>query len=186
MALTERRTSLEEFLKLPEEKPALEYFDGKVTQKVSPKTRHSRLQGVIVERINAFARPLRAAEAFPELRVTFAGSSSVPDVVVLQWNRIPYDDNGLLVDDLFLAPDIAIEIVSPEQSPNALIRKSLQYVANGVRIALLVDPDDQSVLALRQGHEPQVLRDADRINLDEVLPGFALTVAELFRSLRRT
>ena len=40
MALTERRTSLEEFLKLPEEKPALEYFDGKVTQKVSPKTRH--------------------------------------------------------------------------------------------------------------------------------------------------
>ena len=185
MALTQRQISLEDFLRLPEEKPALEYFDGMVTQKVSPKTRHSRLQGVLVERINAFARPHRLAEAFPELRATFGGASTVPDVVVLRWDRIPYDDNGILVDDLFQPPDIAIEIVSPEQSPNQLIRKSLWYVSHGVQIALLVDPDDASVLAFRHGQELRVLRNADRIDLDEVISGFAITVAELFQSLRR-
>jgi Uma2 family endonuclease len=185
MALTRQRIGLEEFLKLPEDKPALEYLDGMVAQKVSPKTRHSKLQGELVERINQLARPRRLAMAFPELRVTFAGASPVPDVVALRWNRIPYDEEGVLIDDLPLAPNIAIEIVSPEQSTNALIRKCLWYVSHGVQIALLADPDDDSVLAFRQGQEPRVLQRSERIDLDEILPGFELTVEELFNTLRR-
>src|SRR5438876_10589229 len=118
MAVTQQRIGLEEFLRLPEDKPALEYLDGMVAQKVSPKTRHSKLQLELADRINGFTRPRRLAEAFPELRATFAGASLVPDVVVLRWDRIPYDEKGILVDDLLQAPDVAIEIVSPEQSTN--------------------------------------------------------------------
>ena len=43
MTLTDTRMTLTEFLALPEEKPALEYENGEVTQKVSPKGRHSAL-----------------------------------------------------------------------------------------------------------------------------------------------
>src|SRR6266849_3246397 len=114
MALTQERIGLEQFLKLPEDKPALEYYDGMVIQKVSPKTRHSTLQGELVERINGFARPRHLAKAFPELRATFGGASPVPDVVILRWDRIPYDEKGILVDDITEAPAVAIEIVSPE------------------------------------------------------------------------
>ncbi|HEX5415253.1 MAG TPA: Uma2 family endonuclease [Chloroflexota bacterium] len=186
MALTERQISLDEFLKMPEEKPALEYFDGMVTQKVSPKSRHSLLQGELVTMINSFARPQRTARALPELRVTFAGVSTVPDIAVLRWDRVLYDEKGFVVDDVFQPPDVAIEIISPEQSTNALIRKSLWYVANGVETALLADPDDESILAFHQGREPGVRRGSDSIGLDEVLPGFPLTVTELFQSLRRS
>ena len=185
MALAQERIGLEAFLELPEVKPALEYLEGVVSQKVSPKTRHSKLQAQFVERINGFARPQRLAEAYPELRLTFAGASTVPDVSVLRWNRIPYDEKGTLVDDLFLAPDIAIEIVSPGQSTNALIDRCLWYVSHGAQIALLSDPDDESVVAFRQGQEPRVQRGPERIDLDDVLPGFELVVDELFNSLRR-
>lgn len=186
MALTRQRIGLEEFLRLPAEEPALEYLDGTVSQKVSPKFRHSRLQALLVERINGYARPRRLAEAFPELRATFAGASPVPDVVVLRWDRIPYDEKGVLVDDLVQAPDAAIEIVSPEQSTNALIRRCLWYVANGVQVAVLADPDDESVLTFRSGQEPRVLRGTDLIDLDDVLPGFELRVEEMFQALRRS
>ena len=83
MAVSQRLT-LEEFLRLPEEKPALELMHGVVGQKVSPKTRHSTLQAKSVELINRFAEPARLAFAFPELRTTFAGASVVPDVSVLR------------------------------------------------------------------------------------------------------
>jgi Uma2 family endonuclease len=47
MAVASSRLTLDEFLKLPEEEPALEYVNGVVSQKVSPKGRHSSLQPVI-------------------------------------------------------------------------------------------------------------------------------------------
>jgi Uma2 family endonuclease len=185
MALTQSALGLDGFLTLPEEKPALEFLEGRVSQKMSPKTRHSSLQSELTERINGFGRPRHIARAFPELRSTFAGASPVPDVVVLRWDHISYDEKGFLVDDLYQAPDIAIEIISPDQSANALIRRCLWYVANGVQIALLADPDDESVLAFRQGPELRALRGIDRIDLDVVLPEFDLTVEELFKSLRQ-
>jgi Uma2 family endonuclease len=185
MALTQQRISLFEFLKLPEEKPALEYIDGMVIQKVSPKTRHRILQGELLERINGFARPQRLAWAFAELRETFARQSLVPDVSVLRWDRVPYDDDGNVIDDITESPAIAVEIVSPDQGVNALIQRCVWYVSHGVEIALLIDPDHKSFVAFRLGQEPRVLQGPDRIDLDEVLPGFALTADELFASLHK-
>src|SRR5919108_682359 len=108
MAVVQRRMTLEEFLELPEDEPALEYADGEVTQKVSPKGRHSRLQGKLTERINQFAEASKLAVAFPELRSTYAGVSRVPDVAVYRWERIPRTEAGTVADDFVKAPDIAV------------------------------------------------------------------------------
>jgi Uma2 family endonuclease len=184
MTVASTRLTLEEFLKLPEEEPALEFMDGAVTQKVSPKARHSALQAELIERLNQGARPGKVARSFPELRTTFAGASRVPDVAVYRWDRIPRDETGQIEDDFLEPPDIAIEIASPEQSVNALVRCCLWYVANGVQIALLVDPADESVLAFRPDSQASAWRASDRIDLREVLPDFELTVEQLFASLR--
>ena len=146
MAIAQRSLTLEEFLALPEEKPALEFEpDGTVIQKMSPKGRHSLLQLTLCELINAWARSRRLAVAFPELRAVYAGAAYVPDVSVYRWDRIPRTADGNVADDFREPQDIAIEIVSPKQSANALIRRSLWYVRHGVEIALLVDPSDNSV-----------------------------------------
>jgi Uma2 family endonuclease len=41
MAIARQRPTLDTFLSLPEQKPALEYLDGEITQKMSPKLPHS-------------------------------------------------------------------------------------------------------------------------------------------------
>jgi Uma2 family endonuclease len=184
MVVTERRLTLEEFLALPERKPALEFEDGVVTRKVTPKMRHSALQMDFAERINAYGRPRRLARAFPELRTTFAGASRVPDVAVFVWERIPTDAAGRLVDDVFEPPDIAIEIVSPKQGVNTLVRRCLWYVENGVRMALLVDPNDESVVVFRPNAPALALRGASVIDFGEIVPGFELAVEELFGALQ--
>ncbi len=108
----------------------------------------------------------------------------MPDVAVYRWERVPVTERGRVANRFYEPPDVAIEIVSPEQSVNALVRRCLWYVANGVGLALLVDPSDESVLSFRPGQAPRPLAGADRIDLNEILPGFALTVGVLFESLR--
>ncbi len=184
MATAPKSLTLEQFLEMPETKPALEFSEGRITPKVSPKGKHSRLQGVWITRLDGFARPKRLGGAFPELRTAFAGSSYVPDVAFYRSDRIPRDDQGRVADDFREPPDLVVEIVSPEQSVNALVRKCLWYVAHGVAVALLVDPDDESILLFRPNQIPRVLAPDEAIDLADILPGFSLTGAEVFSSLR--
>lgn len=179
MAISQGLT-LEEFLELPEEKPALEFADGTVTQKVSPRARHSIHQGELVERINRFAKPPKLAYAFPELRASFGGTSAVPDVSVFLWERISRDSTGEPLDDVFVAPDIAIGIASPGQTVRDLADRRGWYVANGVQLSILVRPNNRSLTAFRPGVEPTMLRGADLLEFGPVLPGFGFTVDELF------
>lgn len=193
MAIVGRRLSLEEFLELPEQEPGLEFMDGVVTQKVSPKARHGRLQPTLWKRFNDFGEPRRLAMAFTETRATFGGFSPVPDIVVYRWDRIPYGPDGTMIDDFLEPPDIAVEIVSPDQSARALVRRCRWYVGNGVAIALLVDPDHELVMRFQPDVPEETLRGPDRIDpfaslragFEAVLPGFELTVRELFDALRR-
>ena len=185
MSILPGRLTLEEFLALPEEKPALELEpDGTATQKASPRGQHSTLQVAAVEVFNRFGRPRKLAMAFTELRVTFGGASYVPDVAVFRWDRIPAMPNGKVADDFFDPPDIAVEIASPGQRMVALMQRCAWYVENGVRVALLVQPADDSVRLFRPGAEMRTLRGPDPVDVSDLLPGFQLTVDELFESLR--
>ena len=63
--------SLQEFLQLPETKPASEYINGDIIQKPVPKGRHSRLQGKLCATINQVAEEAKIAYAFPEMTLAF-------------------------------------------------------------------------------------------------------------------
>src|SRR6266540_1448524 len=99
MAIALRGLTLEEFLRRPERKPALEFADGVATQKVMPGGRHSMLRGAFVGWFNWLAEPQKLALALLELRTTYGGASYVPDVSVYRWERIPRGATGRIADD---------------------------------------------------------------------------------------
>jgi Uma2 family endonuclease len=184
MAVTPHRMTLETFLELPEEKPALEYFQGAVTPKVSPNAEHSVLQDELVWRLNQAARPQRVARVFPELRATYGAASRVPDIAVYRQGRVRRKQTGEVQPDFFDPPDIAIEIASPGQTMSDLVEKCRWYVANGVEIALLVLTRRRTVLRFGRGSNERTLRGPDEIDLTTVLPDFQLTVDDLFGALQ--
>ncbi len=76
MALSIQPTSvltLEEFLQLPETKPASEYIDGTIYQKPMPQGKHSRLQTCLSTNINQAGESQKLALALTELRCTLNG-----------------------------------------------------------------------------------------------------------------
>lgn len=155
--------SLEEFLQLPETKPASEYISGAIIQKPIPKGRHSRLQGKLCSAINQATEPTKIAYAFPELRCTFGGRSIIPDLAVFIWKNIAFTEDGEIADNFNLAPDWTIEILSPEQKPNKVIGNILHCLSSGSQLGWFIDPDDKSILVFRSGQQPQLLESSDRL-----------------------
>lgn len=174
--------SLQEFLSLPEEKPVLEYVEGKVVQKPMPKARHSWLQGMLSRHFNEALNP--EFFAFPELRCTFDGRSLVPDVVVLSRLQIPRTESGELADDVLVAPHASVEILSPKQGVGELVEKAAFCVNHGVKWACVIDPERNRVVVFHHDDFPRQLGAGDALEDPELLPGFRLPVAELFGWLR--
>ncbi len=180
---TQKPTTLEEFLKLPETKPASEYINGSIIQKPMPKTRHSRLQAKLISTINGEVEEKQIAYAFPELRCTFGGRSTIPDLAVLTWSKIEFDTNGEPVEDVFIAPDWTIEILSPAQGSNRVTGNILHCLRYGCRLGWLVDPGDRSILAFLPKQEPVLYEGDDRLPVLEEI-SLELTVNQVFGWLK--
>jgi len=172
--------TLERFLRLPEAKPALEFIDGKVVQKVSPKLTHSTLQLTLGSTILEHARSRGLGRAYSELRCIFGGMALVPDLVFIRKGRIPKDAKGKLEEDLFLAPDLMIEVISPGQTVKSMLARLNRSVAAGVRLGWLVQPRRKRIFVVSPGIQTAILEPGSILDGGNVLPDFALPVAEIF------
>lgn len=173
--------TLEEFLKLPDTEPASEYIDEQIIQKPMPQGEHSVIQGELVTAINAVVKPQRIARAFPELRCTFGGRSTVPDVSVFTWERIPRQENGRVANVFAIAPDWTIEILSPDQSQTKVTKNILHCLKYETQMGWLIDPEDQSVFVYLSDQPTDVFDQPEaRLPVPEFAKDFSLTIKELF------
>ena len=179
--------TLDEFLRIPEidERPYLEYHPGRIEAKMSPQGKHSRIESMLVARLEAFGVERGLGSAFVERRCTFAGRSLVPDVVFLLEEHIETDETGEILDPYRQAPDLHIEIVSPSQSARKCREKLAFSTANGCPLAWLIDPAQKPVHVYRTGETPQRLAADGFLEGEPPLPGFRLSLAELFGWLSR-
>ncbi len=174
--------SLEEFLKLPETKPHNEYIDGKIYRKPMPQGEHSTLQSFLVTEINQIAQPQKLAYAFPELRCTFGGKSLVPDIAVFEWYRIPLLPNGRIANQFEIPPDWTIEILSPKQSPNRVIRNIMFSIQNGTKLGWFLDSEDESIMVFQPNQLPEIKQGKDILPVLDILD-WNLSVADIFNCL---
>ena len=172
---------LEDFLKLPETEPAGEFIDGLIIQKPMPQGEHSVFQTELAPAINLVVKPQQIARAFTELRCTFGGRSTVPDISMFRWNRIPRNENGGVTNVFAIAPDWTIEILAPDQSQTKVTKNILHCLKHGTQMGWLIDPDEQSVLVYWPDR-PTTVYDVPttRLPVPEFARDFNLTGAGLF------
>jgi Uma2 family endonuclease len=174
-----RPTTIDEFLALPETKPASEFIHGQITQKPMPQGEHSLLQGTLCETISQIAKPKQIALAFPELRCVFGGLAIVPDIAVFRWERIPRLPSGRIANRFETYPDWAIEILSPDQRYKKVLAKLLYCAEYGTELGWLLDAEDESILVVDSDRRVKEFKNSDRLS---VLTGIdlELTVEQVF------
>ncbi|MBD2424576.1 Uma2 family endonuclease [Phormidium sp. FACHB-1136] len=172
--------TLEEFLALPEAKPYAEYIDGNIEPKPVPQGEHSVLQIRLGTTINQVALPQKLAHAFTELRCNINGRSLVPDISVFRWERIPKTETGRIANRVDTYPDWVIEILSPDQSANKVIKKIMVCLQAGTQLAWLIDPKDESVLILKPQQFPELKSDKDALPILDSLSMLELSAQVIF------
>lgn len=78
-----------------------------------------------------------------------------------------------------ITPDFAAEIRSPSDAIKELRAKMADYLAQGVRLGWLIDPESGTVEVYHPGREPETLTAPKEISGEDVLPGFTLDLAEI-------
>jgi Uma2 family endonuclease len=177
--------TLDEFLLLPETKPASEFVNGKVIQKPMPQGKHSIIQTELSAYINDAFKPQRSVHAFSELRCVFGDRAIVPDLVLMTSQRIERDENGDITNVCAIAPDWTIEILSPDQTHTRVTRNIVHCLQYGTQMGWLIDPEERSVFVYVPDRSVRLFElSEDRLPVPEFANDVRLTVGELFDWLR--
>lgn len=82
---------------------------------------------------------------------------------------------------LRIAPDLALEVISPNDLAYDTDHKVMEYRSAGVPLAWVVNPDARTVEVHRTEGTSIILHKEDELSGDEILPGFRCRIAELFQ-----
>jgi Uma2 family endonuclease len=162
-----------------------ELIDGVLVEKAMGYS-ESLLASLLIELLNAFVRSrnLGLVTAPDGTIRLWAGRVRIPDVAFTSWDRIPGRRRPPQpIPDL--APDLAIEVLSRSNTPAEMRLKRQDYFTATVRLVWEVDPEARTVSVYTGSSDPTVLTEADTLDGGTVLPGFTLSLRDLFAELDR-
>ena len=179
MVIREKRYTAEEFweyARLPEnEQWRLELEDGRVVETVSSSPLITVIAGRMIHYLNAFVLPNNLGfVTAPDGSFKLAkGRVRQPDCAFISNKRV-----SRLPREFKLAPDLAVEVVSPNED---VLKKVDEYLEAGSQLVWVIYPQERTVHIFRQ-LEPrwQQLSADDTLDGEGVLPGFRLPVSDLF------
>jgi Uma2 family endonuclease len=168
----------EHFLRLPESQERLfELIHGEIVEKM-PTLEHAYLAALFATRLNLFAMAKRLGFAAVEARYaipTDEQNSRMPDVSFHLAGQ-PLVREGAVRR----LPELAIEIQSPGDTVKEMREKAAYYLAHGTRLVWLVFPRKRYVEIYCPGEEMEIAFGGDMLEGRSVLPGFTLSVEEIF------
>lgn len=182
----DRVLSLEEYQRLPEEDAhRTELVRGRVVREPRPGARHGLVTAELILRIGMYARERGLGRVVTETGFLLSVDPPTvrgPDVAFIAADRLPaeLDFPGFWT----VAPDLAIEVVSPSNAAGDIQAKVLEYLDAGTRMVWVVDPGSRSVATYRSREEIRIRTGDETLEGNDVLPGFRLKVFEIFPAAR--
>lgn len=102
-----------------------------------------------------------------------------PDIAFVRANRLEPDRDQ--VRFFQLSPDLAVEIISPSESSTDVAAKVLMYLNAGVQLVWEVQPRLKTITVHYPDYTAKTLTIDDELDGGDLLPGFRIPVAEIFR-----
>lgn len=155
----------------------LELVNGEIVEKPMPTEEHGVITGNIYGPLWNFVNPRKLGRVVVEVRYRKPGdqhNARIPDIAFSSTKR-PLVKQGSVPE----LPDLAVEVLSPDQSLKELREKARYFVANGVKLVWLVIPEKRLVEVYTPEDE-WVLNEDDTLTGRDVLPEFSLPVRDVF------
>jgi Uma2 family endonuclease len=167
-----------DLLRTPQDGRKYELVDGKI--RVSPAgMRHGQVIVRLTLRIAQFVQERGLGHVF-ESSTGFrlpGGNVRSPDVSFVRTGRF---ENERPPDDFAdLAPDLAVEVLSPGDTPRHMLDKVGEYLQSGVALVWVIDPQRERGAVYRSLTDVRELRREGFFDGEDVVPGFSVELADL-------
>ena len=174
----------EQFMALPEDDNLYEYVNGELIVVANSGVEHGYLALTLGYFLTGFVRSHRlgvTCDSSTAFKMK-TGNKRSPDLAFIAKERL----QGLkrLPKGFFEgAPDLAVEIISPNNTFAEIHNKLVEYFDNGTRLVWVILPDEESVLVYHQPKPSKLLQVEDNLDGEAVITGFQLPLMELFQEL---
>lgn len=174
-------TTAEQLLLMPRGSLRHELVRGELRTMTPPGFEHGRLSAGIASLLRAHAQATGSGVAVGETGFLIdrdPDTVRAPDAAFISKQRA--DAVGETRKYWPGAPDLAVEVLSPNDSFHEVQEKALEWVAAGCVAVLVLDPDERTATVYRAGGDAHVYCAGDTLDLGDAVPGFTVAVAELF------
>ena len=167
--------TLEEFLENDLE--GYEYVKGELVP-MSPATMiHGQISSKLHIRLGLHVEENRLGELYiAETTFQLDDRAVKPDIAFVSTDRLPENREKASP----VPPDLAVEVVSPSDKHYDVTEKALAYLRSRTRLVWVIEPVAKSVMVCRSETDFTVLNCEDTLTGEDVVPGFACPVAQLF------
>ena len=161
-----------------DERYLTELVRGVVVREPRPRSRHGAIQAQMAFRLTAWARERDATVTVESGYILSEEPATVrgPDVAVVLERRSTEGEPGGWARG---APDVAVEILSPSDTSSAVHQKTLEYLEAGARLVWIVDADARTVTVYRPDGSANLVRQAETLTGENVLPGFSVDLSDV-------
>ncbi len=104
-----------------------------------------------------------------------------PDVAFVSFERWSQDQAIPAGNGWRVVPDLTVEIVSPTDIADEVMTKVFEYLAAGVSLVWVIYPRNRRVVIFNAANNCQVINPDGQLDGVDILPGFQISLAELFR-----
>jgi Uma2 family endonuclease len=167
-------------------KPICELIDGVLVEKHMG-TRESLLAMYIGRLLSNHVAPADLGVVLgPDGVLRLAeGQLRAPDVSFIPWTAFP--DGQPPEDEAYwkVAPALAVEVLSPTNTPAEMERKLHELFAAGCKLAWIIDPGTKTARVYTSAKRFKDIAEGAMLEGGKVLPGFQLALAELFAATNR-
>ena len=160
-----------------------EIVNGQYVELPPMSTSSAVIASRLVRKLGAFADARQLGEVVSQpLFPTAPGTKTRrrPDVAFVSYTRWPKDRPLPNTDPWPVAPELAIEVVSPTDLIEEVFTKLMEYFQVGVNEVWIVFPKQRLVQVYQSLTSVRGLAGADELDGGDILPGFSIPVADLF------
>lgn len=178
MSETTRLVTAEELERFPSDDWRYELVAGRLIQMSPAALPHGIVVARVLSLLHRHAEANNLGVVIPEVGFKLASNPDTvraPDVAFLRRDRIPTRKG--FVDG---PPDLAVEVLSPDDRPSEVRAKVSEYLTSGVTLVMVIDPDELTATIHRRLTPPVTLSGNDVIDLDDVVSGFRCVVHDIF------
>ncbi len=182
MVTTTRLVTAEELLDMPDDGYKYELIRGEL-KKMSPAGQfHGEYGSNINISLGGYVKSNRLGKTYNAdtgfMLETDPDTVRAPDVAFISNERLA--EIGESAGYALGAPDIAVEVISPNDRYTEVDEKIAEWLDAGCRAVIVVNPRRRTVNVHRSPTEMLILAESDTLKIDDIVPGWSMPVKDIF------